>query len=234
LTQQIIGKKQGNPYIPQQTLIKPTLSGECGTYGKLKKIEKLFKKYGLLNNKYLYKRDSIYYFSFRIGSQVVKKSFKTNNFLIANLLKYQIFIQFKNRLLEENMENDFRLLLRDELIVNSDKNGNFLNIIPENEAEKELLKQELVNTLVSKAKRLKIPITVNGNDNIKGRDTRKNLKQGYDLYVKNLQIQDTKEQTKQNNENNAAVIFYFLDDNTKIHNITKEDIKKIQLGLTNR
>ena len=82
-------KEQVPPPKPPQTLKIRDIEGSCETYVKLKKVEKLLRKYGFLNNKYLYKRNNTYYFSIKIGNQVLKKSLHSDNFLISNILKYK-------------------------------------------------------------------------------------------------------------------------------------------------
>jgi len=56
----------------------------CETYEKLKKSEKLLKKLGLLDNKYLLKRSNTYYFVIKINNSVIKKSLHTSNFVYSN------------------------------------------------------------------------------------------------------------------------------------------------------
>ena len=129
---------------------------------------------------------------------------------------------------------DFKLNVNDLLIINTDKNGNFLNIVPESEEEKELLKKELVNTLVHKVKRLKnkVPLTVNGEQNIKVRSNVKTLKQCYKSYCEFLDIKHNNKRTIKRTKSICGVMFYFFEDKTKITDITKEDIKQLQIYLS--
>ena len=83
----------------------------------------------LLNNKYLYKRNSIYYFSIKLKNQTIKKSLQTTNFVYANILKYKSIYRLDKMDIKYNLNNMF--------IVQ--RAGDNINIIPENEAEKKLL-----------------------------------------------------------------------------------------------
>ena len=113
----------------QQTPKKQTFNPICETYEKLKLIEKQLGRMNLLNNKYLYKRNSIYYFSIKLNNQTIKKSLQTTNFVYANILKYKIIYRLDKMDIKYNLNNMF--------IVQ--RAGDNINIIPENEAEKKLL-----------------------------------------------------------------------------------------------
>jgi hypothetical protein len=113
----------------QQNPKKQTSNPICETYEKLKLIEKQLGRMNLLNNKYLYKRNSIYYFSIKLNNQTIKKSLQTTNFVYANILKYKIIYRLDKMDIKYNLNNMF--------IVQ--RAGDNINIIPENEAEKKLL-----------------------------------------------------------------------------------------------
>ncbi len=128
------------------TPINSDFSGLSETFGKLKKIEKLLKKSNLLNNKYLYKRNDIYYFCIKINNQVVKKSLYTNDFLYSNVLKYKILKRLKGISMKYNFDT------RGFYSLNTIGNSVILNA--END-EKEKLLGEIEKTIKNKINRLK-------------------------------------------------------------------------------
>ena len=91
----------------QQTPKNQTFKPICETYEKLKLIEKQLGRMNLLNNKYLYKRNSIYYFSIKLNNQTIKKSLQTTNFVYANILKYKIIYRLDKMDIKYNLNNMF-------------------------------------------------------------------------------------------------------------------------------
>ncbi|KIM09935.1 MAG: hypothetical protein KU29_01400 [Sulfurovum sp. FS06-10] len=68
-----------------KTTINTDFQPLCETFGKLNLIEKQFKKFNLLDDKYLLKRNNVYYFVLRLNNTTIfKKSLKTNNYLYGN------------------------------------------------------------------------------------------------------------------------------------------------------
>jgi len=97
---------------------------------------------GLLNKKYLHKRNDVWYFCIKIGNQVILKSLYTNNYDYANILKLKIYYRIKD-LPEIKFNKTYS-------VVNT---GNGIIVTPENEEERKRL-DDIERTVTNKINRL--------------------------------------------------------------------------------
>jgi integrase len=119
---------------------------------KLKRVRNQLETLGLLNSKYLYKRNDIYYFCVKIDNQVVKKSLFNNDFIYSNLLKYKIINNIREKFMEDKELNFYNNPFRKDFTIQ--RSGNTISVAPENQEEEQLL-TEITSTIINKIKRLK-------------------------------------------------------------------------------
>lgn len=124
----------------------------CETFVKLKKVRNFLTKLNLLNTKYLYKRNDIYYFCVKIDNQVIKKSLFNNDYVYSNLLKYKIINLVKQKILNDKELNMFDNPFNKTYTIH--KIGNSISLEAESEEEEKLL-PEIADTIVNKIKRLR-------------------------------------------------------------------------------
>lgn len=220
--------KKGHFYNPppSDTIIYTSKSPEnrdfqpiCETFVKLKKNGKLLQKLGLLDTKYLHKRNNIYYFSLKIKNQVIKKSLHNDDFVYSNLLKYKIINIIKERFKTERELEMFDNPLNSTYTIH--KIGNSISLEAENEEEERLL-TEITDTIINKIKRLK-----NSGFNVEILQDKKKDNLTIDIcFTKFYKIQEKKQDEKYLIKYRQVrdLLFMFFEKNKSIRDITPNNV----------
>jgi integrase len=209
---------------------KQTLSKETPPkLNNLNSVRRYLKKYDLLNNKYLINRNGIYYFVFYFEKDTNKQfSLKTSNFLLANIIKYKIITEINKEL--NRMKNEDFLDIKQKLILTG--TDNTLNIVSENEEEKQLIK-DITQKTIRSIKQRKIK-KVQGNIDLKTtRKSKNNIKKHIDLYIKFLKLTNNNQKTIHGYIKKFEVLIDYFNHIKvfSLNDITKKHCKDLQLYL---
>ena len=177
---------------PLQCASKETLSNKDITFNnELKNIRRYLKKHNLLNNKYLSKRNSIYYYVFYFEKDDNQQfSLRTSDFLIANIMKYKIINSIKEEI--RKMGNDKLFDLNQKLTIFGTDNN--INVSADSEEEKAIIK-DITNKTINSIKKRNLK-KVQSNIELKSsRKSKNNIRKHIDLYIDYLKSKNNNEKT---------------------------------------
>ena len=155
-------------------------------------IKRYFKKYDLLNNKNLVKRNENFYFSFYLeNDKSLQFSLYTKDLLLANILKYKIILKLKEELKKMDKEEYLKQFNTTLTILKTD---NSIIVNADNDEEKALV-ENITKKTINTIKKSNVK-KINSNVEIKTtRKSRNNIRKHIDLYINYLKLTNSNKKT---------------------------------------
>jgi integrase len=189
-------------------------------------MRRYLKKHDLLNDKYLTKRNNIYYFVFYLEKDLnCQYSLKTSNYLIANIFKYKILYNIMIEMRKMNIED--RLNTNQALTIF--KSDNSLNLIAEDEEEKVII-ESITKKTINSVKRRKVKRITSNIDLKTSRSSKNNIRKHIELYIRFLKSTKKSEKTIHGYIKKYEILIDYFN-YIKVFNlidITKQDCKELQ------
>lgn len=195
-------------------------------------IKRYFKKYDLLNNKNLVKRNENFYFSFYLeNDKSLQFSLYTKDLLLANILKYKIILKLKEELKKMDKEEYLKQFNTTLTILKTD---NSIIVNADNDEEKALV-ENITKKTINTIKKSNVK-KINSNVEIKTtRKSRNNIRKHIDLYINYLKLTNNNKKTIDSYIKKFEVLIdYFNYKNIlSLDDVNKKICKNLQLYLLN-